>query len=480
MSRNILLVEPAYQTKFPPLGLMKISSYHKLLGDNVKFIKGMNENIAYECFWDRIYISTVFTFNWNITIKTIKDYKALVQGDLSRIYVGGIMATLMAKKVWEETGIAPITNVLSKAGILDDDNKQIVDKMIPDYDLFKNSSHQYSLIDDSYFGYSTRGCPRGCDFCGVQKLEPNFIDYRGIKTYIRQIKKLYGEKIHLVLFDNNILASKKLDKIVKDLIDLGFGRNAKYTYKNESGRIIYKDRHVDFNQGIDARLLSEEKIQQLSKLAINPLRIAFDHIKFKKLYSSKIKLAAKYEIKNLSNYILYNHDDTPEDLWNRLKINIQLNKEYGLKIYSFPMKYIPLNAKDRSHINEKNWNWQFLRGVQRILNVVKGIVMPGEEFFHRAFGESPEEFREILYMPEWILMNRGREAGNIEIEWRKAFRRLSDNERGKFLEILISYRGKIKQRDIVNKLSNGKIRNILEFYISQQTKDKQKEAELFN
>ena len=42
MRRNILLVEPGYKTKFPPLGLMKISSYHKKLGDNVKFVKGID------------------------------------------------------------------------------------------------------------------------------------------------------------------------------------------------------------------------------------------------------------------------------------------------------------------------------------------------------------------------------------------------------------------------------------------------------
>jgi len=480
MNRNILLVEPAYTTKFPPMGLMKISTYHKQLGDNVIFIKGMDENIAYNCFWDRIYISTVFTFNWNITVKTIKHYKALVQGDLSRIYVGGIMATLMAKEIWEETGIIPITNVLNKAGILDDDNKLIVDKMIPDYDLFKDSTHQYSLIADSYFGYSTRGCPNKCDFCGVKQLEPDFIDYRGIKTYIKKIKILYGEKVHLVLFDNNILASKKLDKVVGDLIDLGFGKGAKYSYKNETGRTIYKERHVDFNQGIDARLLSEKKIRELSKLALNPLRIAFDHIKFTKLYSSKIELAAKYGIKNLSNYILYNNKDTPEDLWNRLKINIKLNQTHKLKIYSFPMKYMPLKAKDRSYIYKPAWNWQFLRGVQRILNVVNGIVMPGEEFFYRAFGESVEEFKEILFMPEWILMNRGREAGSQEKEWRKAFRRLSENEKNEFLNIIISYHGKITRQDLISKLTNGKLKDILAFYVPENFKDKQEVPELFN
>lgn len=70
MNRNILLVEPGYPTKFPPLGLMKISSYHKELGDKVTFFKG-TEDEAYYTYWDRIYISTVFSYNWKITVDTI-------------------------------------------------------------------------------------------------------------------------------------------------------------------------------------------------------------------------------------------------------------------------------------------------------------------------------------------------------------------------------------------------------------------------
>ena len=38
--RNILLIEPDYKNKYPPLGLMKIASFHKkILHDNVRFTK---------------------------------------------------------------------------------------------------------------------------------------------------------------------------------------------------------------------------------------------------------------------------------------------------------------------------------------------------------------------------------------------------------------------------------------------------------
>jgi hypothetical protein len=93
---------------------MKISSYHKSLGDNVKFIKGFHNDIPYT-FWDKIYISTLFTYNWKVTIETIKLYKDLVRGDISRIVVGGILATLMSEELWKETGIVPHRGLLKNA-----------------------------------------------------------------------------------------------------------------------------------------------------------------------------------------------------------------------------------------------------------------------------------------------------------------------------------------------------------------------------
>ena len=126
MSRNILLVEPRYPTKFPPLGLIKISCCNKLLGDTVHFVKGYDSEVQYE-YWDRIYITTLFTYHWKITVEDILFYKNLVHGDSSRLLVGGIMASLMADDLWKETGICPITGVLNRPGMLYDENDLVVD-----------------------------------------------------------------------------------------------------------------------------------------------------------------------------------------------------------------------------------------------------------------------------------------------------------------------------------------------------------------
>ena len=126
---------------------------------------------------------------------------------------------------------------------------------------------------------------------------------------------------------------------------------------------IQLQRRVDFNQGVDARLINKVNIAELSRLEIKPLRIAFDDIKFENEYRRAVWLAADAGIKTLSYYILYNYRDTPRDFYRRLRNNIELNSEfkakrYKTRIWSFPMRYSPVfgvESKGRKYIG-KNWN----------------------------------------------------------------------------------------------------------------------------
>ncbi len=108
----------------------------------------------------------------------------------------------------------------------------------------------------------------------------------------------------------------------------------------------------------------------LSRLPIKPMRIAFDHIALRDIYENAIRLADKYGVRTLSNYILFNYQDKPEHLWERLEINLQLNSELQSTVYSFPMKYIPLYGEDAT--NRKflgtHWNRKYIRSIQCILN----------------------------------------------------------------------------------------------------------------
>lgn len=175
-----------------------------------------------------------------------------------------------------------------------------------------------------------------------------------------------------------------------------------------------RHRYVDFNQGVDARLFNEDNVRLLSTIAIRPLRIAFDHIRDKDTYINAVQMAISAGIKNLSNYLLYNYDDHPDDLYERLRINVELSEAPGVSIYSFPMKYHPIFPEkgwevDFSHNRDyigRHWNRKYIRAVQAVLNSTKGKIGKGRSFFHAAFGSSAEEYREILEMPETFILYR--------------------------------------------------------------------------
>lgn len=533
MNRNILLIEPPYKNKYPPLGLMKISAYHKMIGDNVTFYKGRSKDLK-DSKWDRIYITTLFSFHWNTAIDTINFYKRSVY-KTKDFYVGGIMASLIPDEIYKETGLKPFVGLLNKPGCLGDRNDIIIDTITPDYDILDDIDYKYPS-NSSYFAYMTRGCINKCPFCAVPQLEPRFKNYVSIKDQIKKVDNKFGSKKNLLLLDNNVLASRHFAKIVQEIKKIGFYKGAKYQkpimfnlfmqrlhegendpkiiekisflirgqsahIKTEKEKKKFHDllekydllnsinkkklidadnelspyfekyrnkayglRFVDFNQGIDPRLVTDEKMKLLSEIPISPLRIAFDSLEpeYKEKYINAIKLAAKYGIRNLSNYILYNwKDDTPDDFYERLKINIKLNKELKVRISSFPMKYIPVTDKNRNHIGN-HWNKKYLHAIHKVLLVSGGAVMPGKTFFEKAFGKTKKEFHKIMLMPEEYIINRFKHENNGDAEnWWDSFNKvLSKKEYKEALNI-------IKAKDFSNvrqKISNKKIIKALSHY----------------
>jgi len=432
---DILLIEPNYTNKYPPLGLMKISTFHKQLGDCVVFAKGKLSDNLVEKRWDRIYVTTLFTFEWEETKKSI-EYALTVVKDKNKVFVGGIMATLMPELFIETfPTITLIKGLLNRDGILGLRDEKCIDRIAPDYDILDDIDYKYPATD-AYFLYMTRGCGMKCQFCAVQTLEPEYVPYISIKEQIKEVDIRFGAKRFLLLMDNNVLRSNKFDSIVDELIELGFGKGCTYS-SPRTGKPL--KRYIDFNQGLDAKLLTEHKAKRLGELAISPARIAFDHIEDEEQYKKALELCAKNGIKYLSNYILYNgedftgkgqhyHADTPEDLYTRMRMSMdfcdELNDKYGndgrVHIFSFPMKYIPLNATDRSFVGT-HWNKKYLRAVQRMLIPTQGKGVSTQSFFKADFGNTVEEFIENLAMPEELLGLRGHfvERANESKEVRK-------------------------------------------------------------
>lgn len=455
--RKILLVEPYYRNKYPPLGLMKIAAYHRLRGDYVEATKGFLKNLTPQL-WDRIYVSSLFTFYWSETVQTIRYYQSSVRGS-EDIWVGGVLATLLGEDLKKETGATVVRGLLDQPGILDDDSGLVVDDLIPDYSILSQIDYVYRTTN-AYIGYSTRGCPKRCSYCAVHKIEPCFNHYKALVRQVKGIEELYGSQKDLLLLDNNVLASRDFERIINDIIDIGFHSGARFENKL---------RKVDFNQGLDACLLKPVKMKLLSRIALKPLRLALDSLGMIADYTKAVKLSCLHGVEEIGTYVLFNHKDTPKSFYTRLKHNIALNETISSKITSFPMKYIPLNAKDRTFIS-KNWNKRFIRGIQCILLPTRGVVSPNPSFFYAAFGHDYKEFIKIISMPEHYIIKRKHYQCNGAKLWEQRFGLLTKNQRNELYNILDH--GKV-YKETITRLSSLKLRNVLEHYLQEGLKAKE-------
>lgn len=578
--KKVLLIEPNYSNKFPPVGLMKIATYYRnrsiMYGDEweVVFYKGdlkhfvieritdklieklndadgtnhnwhfykdilfdyirtrkseLLENLPLtiqpyddgektfkyviltdlikeakdkywkktweqEPEWDRVGVTTLFTFYWDITIETIEFAKKLVK-KTENLMVGGVLASIQPKELAEATGLhihkkgqaGGIHIGILRAGDLDKGDTQKIDELELDYSILDEIEYQYPM-SNAYYRYTTRGCVNKCAFCAVPTLEPDYMPYIPLKERVERINNLYGEQKDLLLMDNNVLASEYYPQIIQEIIACGFQKGAKFYQPNlleiairnlqrdindrayirkawylidelynslkgdESYNLyairekyhitkyltttkesliaaydeikpIYEKHHkpglgklriVDFNQGLDARLFTPEKARLMGQIAIRPVRIAFDDIRTEKKYCAAIRMCKDAGMRDFSNYLLYNFKDYPEDLYKRLKINVDLCDELHISIYSFPMKFHPIRKTDEmdedySHNRDYigiHWNRKYIRAIQAILNSTKGKIGRGTEFFHKAFGNNIDEYKMLLEMPETMIIYR--------------------------------------------------------------------------
>ncbi len=477
--KNILLIEPGYKNKYPPLGLMKIAQYHGPRGkrDRVRFVKGEDTPVV-DTAWDRVYVTTLFSFEFTRIAKSIDFALEAANGHKDKVFVGGIAASLMHDRFLSEPrwrGVRFIKGLLSEAPSvslkLDDFSEELysddfsgtpIEDLIPDYSILDQIPYKYP-VRDAYFTYASRGCIRKCSFCGVPKLEGDQRDTESIGAVVRGVDALYGPKKDLTLMDNNVVASARFKEIIAEIRDLGFVPGAKL----DRGRTAVQ-RRVDFNQGVDARILCKDKmfLRELSSICLKPLRIAFDHIGLKKPYEQSIRFAHEFGLTELSNYMLYNFHDSPTDLFERMRLNVSLNEELGIRIWSFPMRFQPTDLPNRSHIGER-WSRYQLRSMQLILQATHGVVSGAPMFFKRAFGDSYLDFENILLRPHHFIFNRDwyeHLGGKAEFEeFTHAFMQLSSGDRLELLELLSSVEPRAIS-SLPKRASNIQLRSVLHFY----------------
>lgn len=160
-----------------------------------------------------------------------------------------------------------------------------VEHIYPDYSLYP------SLTENCAYGFLSRGCPRACPFCIVAEKE-------GRKSHrVAHIDEWWKGQKNIVLLDPNTLAAKEHMEILGELADT----NA----------------WVDFNQGIDARLLTEENINALNKVKTKAIHFAWDLmsesnrvLKGLDLYLDKGKIKDR---RRRVVYVLVNYNTTTEE-----------------------------------------------------------------------------------------------------------------------------------------------------------------------
>lgn len=346
---NILLVEPQkskkYYTPYPPLALLKLSAFHKKMGDSVKFVRGFShDNFVPK----KIYITSLFTYAYEGVHETIRFYQERYKA--SQIIVGGIYATLCPEHLKDAFG----DSVDIHSGLFDP-----IDNIMPDYSLVPDWSS--SIL------FSSRGCIRKCPFCSVPLLEPKFEAKKSIKHLIYR-----GHK-KIIFWDNNILASPFWENIFDELEELPL--------------------KVDFNQGVDARLLTEHVAIRLKRLELDIIRLAYDSEQIRSQVQKAINTLKRvgFRGREIIVYCLHNHHDSPEDFLSRIKDLLEWD------VVSYPMRYEPLVPTNKNKYIAPNWTVQHLEMLADARRVIGfgGAFPPYEglkkkilnaKSFERAFG----------------------------------------------------------------------------------------------
>ncbi len=320
---KILLVEPQkskkYHTPYPPLGLLKLAAYHKKKRDEVRFIQGFSED-GFEP--NAIYITSLFTYAYEPVHDVIRYYSQKYKK--AKIIVGGIYATLCTKHLKDTFG----SRIQIHKGLVPE-----AENILPDYSLVPEWNA--SII------FTSRGCVRKCHFCSVPILEPEFKAKKSIRHLI------YPGHKKVILWDNNILASPYWKDIFDELDELSL--------------------EVDFNQGLDARLVNEEVALRIKRLKINVVRLAYDSNQIRKNLYNAINLLKSVGIngRKILVYCIHNTEyDTPEDFLNRIKDLL----DWG--VVAYPMRYQPLTPTPKNTYISPTWTYEELEMIAKARRVI--------------------------------------------------------------------------------------------------------------
>lgn len=263
---------------YPNLPLMKISAFHKSQGDEVEWYRGILTGHV-----NRVYMSKVFSFT--------NDYHWAIDADeIVRGGTGYAIDLEGGKEVYHKER--------------DSDLPDEVEHIYPDYALYP----QYT--ENKAYGFLTRGCPRGCEFCHVASKE-------GRCSYkVANLDEFWKGQKEIVLCDPNILACPNHKDLLQQLVD----SKAK----------------VDFNQGLDVRLITDKNIELIRQIPMKYIHFAYDRIQDKQLIEPKLKMFMEitgYNHRKVMVYILTNFGSTLEQDLERIHFCKSIDADPYVMVY---------------------------------------------------------------------------------------------------------------------------------------------------
>lgn len=226
-------------------------------------------------------------------------------GDYDRVYMSKVFDDTYSLDIDEPFN----TKELIKGGTgysLDNKLPDGIEHMMPDYSLYN--------ITDTAYGFLSRGCPRGCPFCIVEEKEGR----KSIK--VADLSEFWDGQKKIVIMDPNILGCKDHMELLGQLAD--------------------SKAWVDINQGIDARLLTEENIEALNKVKMKDIHFAWDLMgQTDKVLRGLVRYGERGAIQNSRKrmvYVLVNFNTSLEEDLYRVNVLNELGYEPYIMIYDKP------------------------------------------------------------------------------------------------------------------------------------------------
>ena len=336
--------------RFPNLVCMKLSKYYKDLDYEVELKMDYKDLENY----DKVFISKVFmdtelpNENPNKSLKTedgiIEFYKDHPILNLPNVEYGGTgFYYNKSPKLSVEIEHTKPDYHLYDDWVQQKISKEIQKKEKKTQELLteeqiKTIKNDFTYYTDWSIGFTTRGCIRGCSFC-VNKNYKECILHSSLDEFIDTDRK------YICLLDDNIFACKDWRSVFKALENIG--------------------KRFQFKQGVDERLLTDEKCEVLfNSKWIGDFIFAFDNIKDAPLIENKLKLIRNHTNKVIKFYTFcsFNHDNIgyyDKEFWHKDITNlferIKILMKYSCLPYVMRYKDFENSPYRGTYINLAAW-----------------------------------------------------------------------------------------------------------------------------